>query len=428
MDILGTAKIRGDIKIPSDKSISHRAAIISSLTRQEVAVTNFLFAQDCINTLEVLKKIGVSIKTSKDKVTVKGNGLDGLKEPRDVLYVGNSGTTLRLMAGVLAGCDFFSILAGDRSINRRPMGRIIEPLSSMGASIYGRQKNTMPPLALLGSRGLKGQRFEIGVASAQVKSCLCLAGINAEGSTEIIQPSASRDHTERMLRYFGADITFDGKHTAIRPSRLKGRDLFVPGDISSAAFFIVASLILEDSNILLRDVGINPTRSYFLKVLQDMGARIEIKNIREPNGEPIADIYCCSSDLKAVEIDPEFIPNIIDEIPILCVAAAKAEGKTVIKGAGELRYKESDRIEAVYTQFKKMGVKIDETGDGLIVYGDPKSRSLPADIDSFGDHRIAMASAILALTGKGRTVIKDADCVNSSFPGFFDILKKHTTG
>ncbi|MGM0365471.1 MAG: 3-phosphoshikimate 1-carboxyvinyltransferase [Actinomycetota bacterium] len=427
MQVEGANSINGHIDVPADKSISHRSAIISSLTHQKVRIRNFLFADDCINTLEVLKKTGTGIETEKGTVTVQGRGIEGLKEPDSILYVGNSGTTLRLMAGILAGTGFLSILSGDSSINRRPMARIIQPLTEMGASIYARSKNTMPPLAVIGSGPLKGRIFEIPVASAQVKSCLCLAAVNAAGKTEIRQPAVSRDHTERMLAFFGADISYDGRHTALSPSELTGRDLFVPGDISSAAYFIVACLILDDSRIVLKDVGINPTRSYFLEVLKNMGAGIEVKNIREFNNEPVADIYCCSSNLSAAKIDSQHIPNIIDEIPILCVAAAKSEGKTVIEGAQELRFKESDRINAIYTQFSRLGVKIEKREDGLEIEGSRNLRVSSGSIDSFGDHRIAMSCAILSLLAKGRINIENAECVNTSFPKFFDILKNHTS-
>jgi len=427
MQISGVNSINGHIDIPADKSISHRSAIIGSLTHQKVNIENFLFADDCIKTLEVLKKTGVKIETGANTVTVFGRGVEGLTEPDDILYVGNSGTTLRLMAGILAGTGFMSILSGDSSINRRPMARIIEPLNDMGATIYARGKNTLPPLAIIGAGRLKGGKFEIPLASAQVKSCLCLAGVNAEGKTEIIQPAVSRDHTERMLQFFGADITYDGQHTVIGPSELKGRDLFVPGDISSAAYFITACLILKDSHILLRDIGINQTRSYFLEILKNMGGRIEVKNIREYNNEPVADIECFSSSLSAVSIESQFIPNIIDEIPILCVAAAKAEGRTIIEGARELRYKESDRIQAIYTQFSKLGAKIEQREDGLAIEGDRNLKPCSADIESFGDHRIAMSCAILSLAGKGRVTINNAECVNTSFPAFFDILRKHVS-
>ncbi len=425
MHIEGANRIHGLIEIPADKSISHRSAMIGSLTGQTVRIKNFLFAKDCLHTIKVLKKLGVEIKTGQNTVTVKGCGPAGLIEPQDVLYVGNSGTTLRLMAGILAGSRFMSVLAGDSSINRRPMARIIEPLASMGATIYARGNNTLPPMAIIGAGKLKGKTFHIPVASAQVKSCLTLAGINAAGRTEIIQPAVSRDHTERMLQYFGADISFDGQHTCINPSTLTGKDLFVPGDISSAAYFMVACLILKDSHIQLKDIGLNPTRSHFLQILQDMGANIEITNQRMLNNEPVADLQCHSSQLHAATIDKQFIPNIIDEIPVLCVAFAKARGTTVIEGAKELRHKESDRIEAIYTQFSKLGVRIGQRQDGLVIEGCPDLAANAVSVDSFGDHRMAMSCAILALLGNGKTFIRDADCIDTSFPQFFNLLKKH---
>ncbi|MDZ7838120.1 MAG: 3-phosphoshikimate 1-carboxyvinyltransferase [Actinomycetota bacterium] len=426
MEIKGAEKITGTIEIPGDKSISHRSAILSAMTSQKVIIRNFLFSEDCLSTLEVLKKLQIKIIIENQSITVYGRGMDGLSEPDDILYVGNSGTTIRLISGLLAAAPFMSVLNGDSSINRRPMDRIIEPLRQMGAAIYGRNNNRFAPLVIMGGKKLMAKQFNIPVASAQVKSCLLIAALNCKGTTEISQPAVSRDHTERMLQYFGADIKFDGQHSEIDSgSQIRGKDIFVPGDISSAAYFIVACLILDDSHIALRDVGINQTRSYFLKILMDMGADIRIKNKRTLNNEPVADIEVFSSKLQAIPIDKENIPNIIDEIPILCVAASKARGKTAITGAGELRHKESDRINAVYSQFLKMGVDISQEPDGLTIKGDPDFRPAYARLKSFGDHRIAMSCAILSLLGKEEAVIDDTGCINTSFPGFFDKLNKH---
>jgi 3-phosphoshikimate 1-carboxyvinyltransferase len=305
------------------------------------------------------------------------------------------------------------------------MARIIKPLREMGAQIYGREENSKSPLVIFGNRNLKGRVFNIGISSAQVKSCIALAGLFAKGETEIIQPQISRDHTERMLEFFRANIIFDGKYTKIIPDRkLKGNNLYVPGDISSAAYFIVASLILKNSRIVIKDVGINPTRSYFLKLIQKMGANIKITNKRIINNEPIADIESSSSMLKGLTVDRELIPNIIDEIPILCVAAAFAEGRTEILGAKELRFKESDRISSITSQFKKAGVDIEEREDGLVINGNKKLKISEGLLDSFGDHRIAMSLAILGLKSKRKIKILDSDCIETSFPSFKYELKK----
>ena len=425
MEINGANSINGEIGIPGDKSISHRSAIISSITKGTIIIKNYLFSRDCINTLEVLKKLGVKIEKLEDNLIIHGRGIEGFNEPVDILYVGNSGTTLRLMSGILPATNFMSILSGDSSINNRPMARIIEPLKEMGAQVYGREKNSKAPIVIFGSKKLKGRTFNMSISSAQVKSCIALAGLFADSETEIIQPEVSRDHTERMLEFFGANITFDGRHTKIVPDKkLKGKNLFIPGDISSAAYFIVASLILKNSRIYIRDVGVNPTRCYFLKLIEKMGARIKITNKRIINNEPIADIESASSMLSGLIIDKKFVPNIIDEIPILCVAAAFADGKTEISGAEELRFKESNRISAVASQFKKAGVDIEEKDDGFVIYGNRKLEISEGSFESFRDHRIAMSLAILGLRAKNKIKIMDSDYIDTSFPSFKYELKK----
>ena len=351
MEIYGADSICGEIKVPGDKSISHRAVIISSITKDNVVIENFLFSEDCIKTIEVLKKVGVKIEKLNGNLIVYGRGIKSFKEPDEILNVGNSGTTIRIISGVLCATNFLSILSGDKSTNSRPMGRIINPLNEMGAKIYGRDNNTKAPIVIFGNPNLVGKKHEISVSSAQVKSCIILAALHAKGETEIIQPEVSRDHTERMLEYFGAKIVYDGRHTKIVPGKvLKGRNIYVPGDISSAAYFIIASLILKSSHTVIKDVGINPTRCYFLDILKKMGAKIIVKNIRNINNELLADIETFYSELNSIEIKKERIPNIIDEVPILCVAASTAKGTTVIKGAGELRHKESDRISSIASQ------------------------------------------------------------------------------
>ncbi|MCK5566476.1 MAG: 3-phosphoshikimate 1-carboxyvinyltransferase, partial [Actinomycetia bacterium] len=411
MEIQGIRSLNGEIKVPGDKSISHRSAIISSITGQNVIIENYLFSQDCINTIEVLRDLGVKIEKTDNDLVIHGAKITDLAEPSGVLEVGNSGTSIRLMAGVLASTGFMSVISGDHSINNRPMKRIIDPLRSMGAAVFGRENNTKAPLVIFGKSNLKGKRFDLTLSSAQVKSCLLLAAINADGVTEIIQPEISRDHTERMLQYFDADIEFDGKHTRLDPAKkLVAKNIYIPGDISSAAFLIVATLILKGSHTIIRDVGINPTRSYFLEILKNMGANIEIKNKRTISNEPIADIETFSSDLFSVKIEKEWIPNIIDEIPVLATAAAVASGKTIIEGAGELRNKESDRISSLCTQLKKIGVDIREKKDGFEIIGNNENRITGGTVESMGDHRIAMSLAILSLLSKNKTIILDSGC------------------
>ena len=425
MEIHGVKSIKGELKIPGDKSISHRSVILSSITNNSVAIENFLFCQDCIKTLDILNKLGVKIEKINGNLIVYGKGIKNLKEPDEILDVGNSGTTIRIMSGLLSATNFMSVLSGDESINNRPMERIIKPLQEMGANINGRENNTKAPLVIIGNPGLEGKKFDLKASSAQVKSGILLAALHARGTTEIIQPQVSRDHTERMLQFFGADITYDGKYTKLNPGKkLSAGKIYVPGDISSAAFFIVAALVLKNSHALMKDIGINPIRSYFIEVLRQMGGKIVIKNQRIINNEPVADIEAFSSNLNSIEIGKEKIPGIIDEIPILCVAAAAARGKTVIRDAGELRFKESDRIKSIVSQFKKLGVDIKEKEDGMTINGDIDFQAGESMVESFGDHRVAMSLSILALLSKGNVTVLDSDCINTSFPGFIYNLKK----
>ena len=425
MEINAVSKINGEIAVPGDKSISHRAAIISSISGRNVVISNFLFSDDCINTVEILKKLGVNAEKIDRNLIIQGKRIESLKEPEEILYVGNSGTTIRILAGMLSATGFVSVLTGDLSINNRPMERIIRPLSEMGATIYGRDNNTRAPLIILGNKNLKGKSFNLDISSAQVKSSILLAALSAEGTTEIIQPEISRDHTERMLEYFGADIEYTGKYTKISPGNtLEGRDIFVPGDISSAAYFIVAALILKDSSIIIRNVGINPTRSYCIEILKSMGARVEIDNKRSVNNEPLGDIKASSSVLHAIEIDRKCMANIIDEIPVLAVAAAFAEGKTVISGAGELRFKESDRIKSITSQFTKLGVDIREKEDGMVINGNRNLKIKDSTVDGMNDHRIGMSLAILGLRSTGTINITGSEYIDTSFPGFKYELRK----
>jgi len=425
MKIYGANSINGVLNIPGDKSISHRSIIISSILDGNVVVENFLFCDDCIRTLEILKILGVKIERLENSLIVYGRGINKLREPDTILETGNSGTTIRIMSGLLSSTNFMSVLNGDSSINSRPMARIIEPLTEMGAKIYGRDNNTKAPIVLFGNPGLEGKSIKLNVSSAQVKSSILMAAINAKGPTEVFSPSISRDHTERMLQYFGADIKYDGKYTILVPgNKLEAKRIYVPGDISSAAYFIVATLILKNSHTIIKDVGMNPSRSYIIDVLKKMGGKIIIKNSRLFNNEPIADIETFSSRLNSTEIDEEKIPVIIDDIPVLCVAAAFAEGDTIIKGAEELRYKESDRIKSIVSQFSKLNVDIEEKKDGMVIKGNGNLITGNGTVDSLGDHRIAMALSVLALRSKESVTILNSSCIDTSFPGFLYNLKE----
>ncbi|MFA5014227.1 MAG: 3-phosphoshikimate 1-carboxyvinyltransferase [Actinomycetota bacterium] len=425
MEIHGVKSIKGEFKIPGDKSISHRSVILSSIICNNVAIENFLFCQDCIKTLDILNKLGVKIEKINGNLIVYGKGIKNLKEPDEILDVGNSGTTIRIMSGLLSATNFMSVLSGDKSINSRPMERIIKPLQEMGAKINGRENNTKAPLVITGNPDLEGKKFKLKVSSAQVKSGILMAALHARGATEITQPQVSRDHTERMLQYFGADITYDGKYTKLNPGKkLSAGKIYIPGDISSAAFFIVAALVLKNSYAFMKDIGMNPIRSYFIEILRQMGGKIVIKNQRIINNEPVVDIEAFSSKLNSIEMGKGEIPGIIDEIPILCVAAAAARGKTVIRDAGELRFKESDRIKSIVSQFRKLGVDIKEKEDGMIINGDIDFQAGEGAVESFGDHRVAMSLSILALLSKGNVTVLDSDCINTSFPGFIYNLKK----
>ncbi|MFZ6017536.1 MAG: 3-phosphoshikimate 1-carboxyvinyltransferase [Nitrospirota bacterium] len=436
---------KGEFSPPPDKSISHRAVIISSLSKGKSLIKNFLKAEDTMSTLNAMKMLGVEIEQqtsraaeqqSKEKDTtallhycttgliIHGKGLYGLKEPFDVIDCGNSGTTIRLLSGVLSGNPFFSVLTGDESLRTRPMDRVITPLRQMGSEIIARGEDRYPPIAIRGRR-LNAIKYTMPVASAQVKSAILLASLYADGETEIIEPVKSRDHTERMLPTFGAEIKIDGLCIKIKgETELRGIDVHVPGDFSSAAFFIVAALLVPDSEILIRNVGINPTRTGLLEVLKKMGANIELTNIRDV-GEPVGDIYCKGDrELKAINITKEKIPGLIDEFPVLCVATTRATGITTIRGAEELRVKESDRIKAMAEGLRRMGVKVEEFSDGLSIKGNTTLKG--ALIDSYGDHRIAMAFSIAALVADGTTTINGISSVNISFPGFFEILRRLT--
>jgi 3-phosphoshikimate 1-carboxyvinyltransferase len=426
IELRRTGIFKGTFSPSPDKSISHRSIIFSSLAKGKSVIKNFLRADDPMSTLHAFRALGVDIDDTHDEIIVNGKGIHSLKEPHNVIDCGNSGTTMRLLSGVLSGNPFFSVLTGDESLRTRPMGRIIVPLKKMGADIRARGNNNYPPLAITGKK-LHAITYTLPVASAQVKSTILLAGLYAEGETKIIEPTQSRDHTERMLPAFGSEITVDGLQVTMRSCiELKGTDIEVPGDFSSAAFFIAGALLINNSDITIKGVGINPTRTGLISVLKEMGATIDISETRNVSGEPIADIYCQGGQaLKAIHITKEKIPSLIDEFPILCVAATQAEGTTTINGAEELRVKESDRIKSMVTELKKMGVEIEEFEDGLSIKG--KSQLKGAVVESYRDHRIAMALSIAGLIADGTTTVQGVSSVNISFPGFFKLLRRLTS-
>lgn len=417
--------LKGEITVPSDKSITHRAIIIGSIANGASEVKGYLPSEDCLNTLKAMRCMGVDITEKGGLLAIKGGGLYGLKEPGDVIDVGNSGTSIRLLMGLLAPQSFFSVITGDPSIRRRPMMRVVGPLRIMGAQINGRNEGNLAPISISGRR-LSRINYAMPVASAQVKSALLLAGLYADGKGQITEPIRSRDHTERMLSFFGAKIAVSGSFVSIEGHGVLGaQKVEVPGDISSAAFFIVAATIIDGSEILIKGVGINPTRNGLLDILREMGADVRLENERMSSGEPVSDIYVRSSRLKGIEIKGEIIPRVIDEIPILSVAAAMAEGETVIRDAGELRVKETDRILTMVTELRRIGVSLEEMPDGLRIAGGRPM--FGAACSSHGDHRVAMSLAIAGLAAEGETTVEDTGCINTSFPGFKETLRSLIT-
>lgn len=425
IELMKSGALRGEVVPPPDKSISHRAILIASIAEGKSAIKNILRAGDTLSTIGAMRALGVEIEDAGAEVVVNGKGLFGLKEPSDVIDCGNSGTTMRLLAGILSGNPFLSVLTGDESLRRRPMGRVIVPLTQMGATIMAREKNRFPPISIRGG-DLKGIRYEMPVASAQVKTCLLLAGLYAEGVTEVVEPGKARDHTERMLPIFGVEVEVGG--AGIRLSggaKPRAAGVEVPGDFSSAAFFIGVALMVKGSEILIRNVGLNPLRTGLLGVFRRMGADLKVENEREVSGEPVGDIVCRSSALIGIDVSGDEIPSMIDEFPVLCAVAAGAKGTTTIRGAGELRVKESDRIMAMAEGLRAMGVAVEEHPDGLSITGTDKLRG--ANVQSMRDHRIAMALSVAALNAEGRTTIEGAEAADISFPGFYDILKGLTS-
>ena len=417
-----TNPLRGEVTVPGDKSISHRAVMFGALAKGTTEVTNFLQGADCLSTIDCFRRLGIEIENTPQKILIHGKGLHGLTKSDTMLDVGNSGTTTRLISGILAGQNFETTLNGDESIQSRPMKRIMEPLSMMGADICSLRGNNCAPLKITGSP-LHGIHYHSKVASAQVKSCILLAGLYADGLTSVTEPSVSRNHTELMLRGFGADVLCQDKTATITPNpELFGQKIEVPGDISSAAYFIAAGLIVPGSEILVKNVGINPTRDGLLRVCEAMGADMTLLNKRENGGEPVADILVRHSHLKAVTIEGEIIPTLIDELPMIAVMACFAEGTTIIKDAAELKVKESDRIAVMVDNLSRLGAHITAADDGMIIEGGHPLHG--AVIDSHLDHRIAMSFAVAALACEGETVIEGSDCVKISYPNFHEDLFK----
>ncbi len=420
--ILYTAKsIRGEIEIPGDKSISHRSVMFGAIAQGLTEVTHFLDGADCNSTIACFRALGVEIEKNANRVLIHGKGLHGLQESASLLDVGNSGTTTRLLAGILAGQSFTTRLNGDASIQKRPMKRIMTPLQQMGAQVISLNNNDCAPLEISGGH-LKGITYQSPVASAQVKSCVLLAGLYADGKTTVVEPAISRNHTEIMLSGFGAEITCSGNAATVAPEpTLVGQQIHVPGDISSAAYFIAAALLCPNAELLIKNVGINPTRDGFLRVAKAMGGNITLLNERTVSGEKVADLLVKSSSLKGTVVSGEIIPTLIDEIPMIAVMAAFADGETVISDAAELKAKESNRIDTVVEGLRNLSVEVTPKEDGMIIQGGKVSGG---KVNSYLDHRIAMSFAIASLASDGPIEIQDADCVNISYPHFYEDLNR----
>lgn len=422
MEIKKNTGLKGEMTVPGDKSISHRAVMLGSIAKGDTEIHNFLQGADCLSTISCFQQMGVSIENKGEVVVVHGNGLHGLKKPGAVLNCGNSGTTARLISGILCAQNFDAALTGDESIQKRPMKRIIEPLSMMGASLISERDNGCAPLLIEG-RPLHGIDYKSQVASAQVKSAILLAGLYAEGTTRVAEPYVSRNHTERMLKLFGAEVSLGENSAAIKPApELYGRQLTIPGDISSAAYFICAGLMAPGSEILIKNVGVNPTRDGLIRVCREMGADIQLLNLKGQEGEPTADILVRHGSLHGTRIGGAIISTLIDELPVIAAMACFAQGETIIQDAAELKVKESNRISVMTKNLQAMGADVTETEDGMIIRG---GRPLKGTvIHSHKDHRIAMTFAIAGLCAEGTTKIIDSDCVNISYPGFYRDLAK----
>ena len=424
MEFRKSGPLKGEITVPGDKSISHRAVMFGSLAKGTTEITGFLQGADCLSTISCFESMGIAIENKEDIVLVHGNGLRGLKKPETVLDCGNSGTTTRLISGILSAQNFDVTLTGDASIQKRPMKRIMEPLSLMGADIVSVNGNGCTPLAIHG-KALHGIHYTSKVASAQVKSSILLAGLYADGPTSVTEPYVSRSHSEIMLNLFGAHVSTKDTTATIDPAdELHSVKVNVPGDISSAAYFIAAGLMVPGSEILIKNVGINPTRDGILHVCKAMGADLTLLNVKEDEGEPVADILVRASSLHAAEIGGSIIPTLIDELPMIAALACFAQGTTVIRDAAELKVKESNRIAVMVENLSAMGADITETEDGMIIHGGKPLHG--AVVDSHKDHRIAMTFAVAALAADGETEIIDADCVDISYPAFYEELEKLT--
>ena len=416
--------VRGEITVPGDKSISHRSVMFGSIAKGTTEIHNFLEGADCLSTISCFRHMGIDIENKNGIVTVHGNGMHGLTAPAETLDCGNSGTTTRLISGILAPQNFDVTLTGDESIQKRPMKRIIKPLSMMGADIKSVRGNDCAPLRICG-KPLAGIHYTSSVASAQVKSSLLLAGLYADGLTSVTEPQVSRNHTELMLKFFGAELESRGTTVTIWPAtELFGNRIDVPGDISSSVYFVAAGLILPNSEVLIKNVGINPTRAGLIKVCEAMGADLTLLNEDHDNTEPTADLLVRTSSLKGCVIEGDIIPTLIDELPTIAMMACFAEGTTVIRDAAELKVKESNRIAIMVENLRAMGADVEETDDGMIIHGGKPLHG--AVVDSHKDHRIAMTFAIAALAADGETEILDADCVDISYPSFYEELKKLT--
>lgn len=418
MEINPSKGLQGTLTVAADKSISHRAVILGSIAKGKTIIRNFLNGEDCLSTVDCFREMRIPIEIQGDQVSIEGNGLYGLKAPKSILYTGNSGTTTRLLCGLLAPQRFSSVIDGDASIRKRPMKRVIEPLLKMGGIIYGTNEDYVP-ITIKGTE-LEGIEYAMPVASAQLKSAILLAGLYARGKTTVIEPKPSRNHTELMINGFGGSLEVEKNRITVRQAdELLCREIAIPGDISSAAFFMVAALIIPNSELRIENVGLNKTRTGIIDVLRTMGASIVIENFMDEI-EPSGDLIIRSSSLHGVEIGGELIPRLIDELPVLAVAAAFAEGRTVIRDAGELKIKESDRIYAMESGLKKAGVEVTSAADGMTIEGGRAVRG--AEFETWKDHRIAMSMAVLALAAEGKSIIKDSQCIKISYPDFFNTL------
>ncbi|SMP06875.1 3-phosphoshikimate 1-carboxyvinyltransferase [Desulfurobacterium pacificum] len=416
--------LKGTLRVPSDKSISHRAVMLGSLNKGKTIIKNFLRSEDCLNTLKAFKELGVNIKDNNQTVEIAGKGKYALKEPFNVIDLGNSGTSIRLISGILSGQPFYSVLTGDQYLRRRPMDRIAIPLRQMGAEIYGRESGKYPPLTIIGKEKLKGIDYKSPKASAQVKSCILLAGLFTDEPVSVTEPAKSRDHTERMLRAYGVEVLVEGLKVSLgnhRELNAPEIEINVPADISSAAFFMVGAAITPNSEVILRDVILNETRKGILDVMERMNVNFSVENVKVSSGEPIGDIVVqYSPELKSTIIEGEEIPRLIDEIPIIALLASQAEGETVIRDASELRVKESDRISSTVENLKNIGVEAEEFPDGMAIRG--KSKIKGGKVKSYGDHRIAMTFIIASLISEGEIEIDDIECISTSYPDFLKDL------